>query len=97
MHVSCTGAAAAASPYASIRWAVTGPMIVIRARVDGMGEKIVNILKEYLKYTCGTPKPWQQAHKEGLSGWQLFEDIGDFGESDQTQLLTKLSPWARLR
>ncbi len=85
------------SPFASIRHPVKGPMIVIRARPDGMGEKIVSVLKEFLTYTQKQEKPWQQTPTDNLPSWQLFEVIGDFGESDQTELLTKLSSWARRR
>ena len=62
-----------------------------------MGEKIVSVLKEFLTYTQTQEKPWQHSPKDNLPGWQLFEVVGDFGESDQTELLTKLSPWARQR
>ena len=72
-------------------------MIVIRARPDGMGEKIVSVLKEFLVYTQPQNKPWQITPQGNLPSWQLFEVIGDFGESAQTELLDKLSPWARQR
>lgn len=85
------------SPVATIRHPVKGPMIVIRARPDGMGGKIVSVLKEFLTYTQTQEKPWQHAPTDNLPRWQLFEVVGDFGESDQTELLTKLSPWARQR
>ena len=67
-----------------------------------MGEKIVSVLTEFLKYTSTAPvghedRHWQQGHVQHLPSWQLFEVVGDFGESDQTELLNKLSPWARLR
>ena len=84
-------------PYTKVSCAVKGPMIVIRARPDGMGEKFVNVLKQFLKYTRNQDKPSQQSHSNGLPSWQLFEVIGDLGESDQTELYTKLSSWARLR
>ena len=73
-------------------------MIVIRARPDGMGEKIVSLLNEFLKYTSTDKKPWKQPSEQGVHDrrWQLFEVIGDLGESDQTELLSKLSPWAKL-
>lgn len=85
------------SRFAKISCAVKGPMIVIRARPDGMGEKFVNVLKEYLKYTCNEDQPWQDQQTDELPSWQLYEIIGDLGESDQTELYTKLSPWTRLR
>ena len=72
-------------------------MIVIRARPDGMGEKIVSILKEFLRYTSTKSKPWQHKANASLPSWQLFEVVGDLGESDQIELLAKLSPWARMR
>ena len=68
-------------------------MIVIRARPDGMGEKFVNVLKEFLRYTQNRHKPWQQAYSKDLPSWQMFEVIGDLGESDQTELYSKLSSW----
>ena len=85
-------------PLAKITCAVKGPMVVIRARPDGMGLKFVNVLKSYLKYTSSRHNPWQQQPcKEGLPCWQLFEVVGDLGESDKIELHEKLSSWARLR
>lgn len=62
-----------------------------------MGKKIVSVLKKFLTYTQTQKKPWQHTPTDNLPCWQLFEVVGDFGESDQTELLTKLSPWARQR
>ena len=80
-----------------IRCPVKGPMIVIRSRPDGMGEKVVYILKQYLEYTQTQGKQWQQQHGQTVTPWQMFEVIGDFGESDQTEVLAKLSAWAKAR
>ncbi|KAL0047438.1 hypothetical protein WJX82_003437 [Trebouxia sp. C0006] len=80
-----------------IRCAVKGPMIVIRSRPDGMGEKVVYILKQYMQHTQTQDKQWQQRHGQTVTPWQMFEVIGDFGESDQTEVLAKLSAWAKAR
>ena len=72
--------------------AVEGPMIVMRVRPDGMGEKVVSLLKRYLAYTQNEEEQWQHP-----GGWQLFEIVGDLGKSDQTEVMSKLSPRAKQR
>lgn len=92
-----TGSSNARPATPDIRCAVKGPMIVIRSRPDGMGEKVVYILKQYMQHTQTQDKQWQQRHGQTVTPWQMFEVIGDFGESDQTEVLAKLSAWAKAR
>ena len=74
--------------------AVKGPMIVMRVRPDGMGKKVVSLLQRYMAYTQSQPQQWQYS---GQDAWQLFEVVGDLGKSDQTEVMSKLSVWAKKR
>jgi len=95
--IFATGSSDARLATYDIRCPVKGPMIVIRSRPDGMGEKVVDILNQYLQYTQTQKKQWQQQPQQTAIPWQMFEVIGDFGESDQTEVLAKLSAWAKSR
>lgn len=75
---------------------VNGPMIVIRSS-QRMGEKMVTILKRYLQHTEEQETQWQHNPDQGMPSWQLFDIVGDLGESVQQELLPKLSTWALSR
>lgn len=76
--------------------AVDGPMIVIRSS-QRMGEKMVTILKQYMQFTEQQETQWQHRPGQGVPTWQLFDIVGDLGESVQQELLPKLSTWALSR
>lgn len=77
--------------------AVKGPMIVMRVRPGGMGEKVVSLLRRYLASTQHDEEEKQWQHSSAKGGWQLFEIVGDLGQSDQTEVMNKLSKWAKQR
>ena len=76
---------------------VSGSMTVIRVTTARVGGVITKVLKKFLGMSsrhCPNASRWKSPHH---GGWQQFDVIGDFGESDKQKLLAKLSAWTQSR
>lgn len=58
---------------------------------------MVTILKQYMQFSEQQETQWQLRPDQGTPTWQLFDIVGDLGESVQQELADKLSAWALSR